>query len=62
MQARSLHKKGGGMSKVMSARDAVEMISTGDTVAIGGLISLVTPEAVIRALGDRFRETVPLEI
>jgi acyl CoA:acetate/3-ketoacid CoA transferase len=57
MQARSLHKKGGGMSKVMSARDAVEMISTGDTVAIGGLISLVTPEAVICALGDRFRET-----
>ena len=35
------------MSKVMSARDAVGMISTGDTVAIGGLISLVTPEAVL---------------
>ncbi|MBI4191021.1 MAG: hypothetical protein HY525_10845 [Betaproteobacteria bacterium] len=43
--------------QVMTARDAVELVKSGDTVVIGGVVSLVTPEATVRALGDRFRRT-----
>ena len=45
------------MSKQVTAEIAVKMVGSGATVAIGGLISLAVPEAVIRALGQRFRET-----
>ena len=44
-------------SKVRSARDAVALIASGSTIAISGNISMVVPEMVLRALGDRFRET-----
>lgn len=45
------------VSKYFSAEEAVKLVGSGDTVAVGGLISLAVPEAVIRALGERFRET-----
>lgn len=45
------------MTKQVTARDAVGLIRSGDTVAIGGVISLVAPEAMLRALGERYRET-----
>ncbi|MDB5838485.1 MAG: coenzyme transferase family protein [Herminiimonas sp.] len=45
------------MSKYVTAEEAVQLVKSGDTVAIAGLISLAVPEEVIRALGQRFRET-----
>lgn len=44
-------------SKQKAAREAVELIASGDTVAISGNVSLVVPEMVLRALGERFRQT-----
>lgn len=44
-------------SKERSARDAVELIAPESTVAISGNISMVVPEMLLRALGDRFRHT-----
>ncbi len=44
-------------SKQRSAREAVELIASGDTVAISGNISMVVPEMVLRTLGERFRDT-----
>jgi propionate CoA-transferase len=44
-------------SKQRSAQEAVDLIASGDTVAISGNISMVVPEMVIRALGERFRAT-----
>jgi len=45
------------MSKQMSADEAVKLVSSGSTVAVGGLISLAVPESVIAALGRRFQDT-----
>ncbi|MGV3655710.1 MAG: acyl CoA:acetate/3-ketoacid CoA transferase [Noviherbaspirillum sp.] len=45
------------MSKQVTAEEAVSLVESGNTIALGGLISLAVPEAVIRALGQRFRET-----
>lgn len=44
-------------SKEMSARDAVGLIRSGSTVVVSGNISMVVPEMVLRALGERFRDT-----
>ncbi|MED4601776.1 CoA-transferase [Paenibacillus validus] len=41
-------------SKVMTAEEAVAKIPSGSTIAIGGLISILCPETVIAALGNRF--------
>ena len=43
--------------QVLSARDAVELVKSGDTVVVSGIVSLIAPEAAVKALGDRFRET-----
>lgn len=36
---------------------AVSLIGTGATVASAGVIGWVTPDVVLKALGDRFRKT-----
>ncbi|BCJ85625.1 acyl CoA:acetate/3-ketoacid CoA transferase [Effusibacillus dendaii] len=41
-------------SKVMTAEEAVANIQDGSTIVIGGLISILCPEKVISALGNRF--------
>jgi primosomal replication protein N len=43
--------------KIVSASDAVELIRDGDTVAVSGFVAQGAPEAVLKALGERFEET-----
>lgn len=45
------------MSKIVSASAAVAGIPDGATVASAGVIGWVTPDAVLRALGQRFADT-----
>jgi len=45
------------MSKFCSAADAVKVVQSGQTVASVGVIGWITPDAVLKALADRFRET-----
>lgn len=42
------------MNKVMSAEQAVRLVADGDTISISGVIGFICPDAVLRALGDRF--------
>ena len=42
------------MSKVCSAADAVSDIHSGQTVASIGVIGWITPDALLKSLGDRF--------
>ncbi|MEZ5568347.1 MAG: CoA-transferase [Halioglobus sp.] len=44
-------------SKVVSAEAAVDLIADGDTVGILGCIGWVTPDAVLKALSERFEKT-----
>lgn len=41
-------------SKVVSAEEAVSLIRDGDAVACVGVIGWITPDRVLKALGDRF--------
>jgi propionate CoA-transferase len=43
--------------KIVSASDAVELIRDGDTLAVSGFVAQGAPEAVLKALGERFEET-----
>jgi len=45
------------MSKLTDAAAAVASIRDGETVASVGVIGWITPDKVLKALGDRFRET-----
>lgn len=45
------------MSKIVTAQQAIAEISNGATVASAGVIGWVTPDMVLKALGDRFAET-----
>lgn len=45
------------MTKITSAADAVSRISSNATVASVGVIGWITPDDVLKALGDRFRQT-----
>jgi propionate CoA-transferase len=45
------------MSKQVTAQEAVQLVQSGDTVVVAGLISLAVPETVLCALGQRFRES-----
>lgn len=45
------------MSKVTTAQDAVSSIPSKATVASAGVIGWVTPDKVLKALGERFAET-----
>lgn len=42
------------MSKRITAEDAAELIRTGDTVASVGVIGWITPDALLKAVADRF--------
>src|SRR5687768_5823627 len=44
-------------SKIVSAEEAVKNIPSDATITIGGLISILCPEKVMDALGDRFART-----
>ena len=43
--------------KVISATDAVSLINDGDTVCVSGFVTQGAPEAVLKALGERYKET-----
>jgi propionate CoA-transferase len=43
--------------QVMTAAQAAQMVKTGDTVAVCGVVSLLSTEAVLQALEDRFADT-----
>jgi len=45
------------MTKIVTAAEAVADIPDGATVASAGVIGWVTPDAVLKALGQRFRDT-----
>jgi len=45
------------MTKVVDAQTAVEGIRDGQTVASVGVIGWITPDKVLKALGERFRQT-----
>lgn len=44
-------------SRIMEAAQAAALVKSGDTVAISGVVSLLSTEAVLRALENRFAET-----
>ncbi|PLR87150.1 acyl CoA:acetate/3-ketoacid CoA transferase [Bacillus sp. V33-4] len=44
-------------SKIVSAEEAVSNIPSGAMITIGGLISILCPEKVLAALGNRFSKT-----
>lgn len=61
-----VHKSGSGVrrqvpqrtkQKLISASDAVALVHDNDTVCISGFVTQGSPEAVLKALGDRFEET-----
>lgn len=39
---------------ILDAAQAARLIKSGDTVIVGGVVSMVAPEIVMRALGERF--------
>lgn len=41
----------------MSASQAATLVRAGDTVVISGVVSLISPEAALKALGERYRDT-----
>jgi propionate CoA-transferase len=45
------------VGKVTTARDAIEIIRSGDTIASNGYAGCGTPEQLLLALGERFQET-----
>lgn len=40
--------------KIVTASDAVELVRSGDTVAVSGFVTQGSPEAILQALGSRF--------
>lgn len=45
------------LQKVISSSDAVSLVQNGDTVSVSGFVCQGPPEAVLRALGDRYART-----
>jgi propionate CoA-transferase len=43
--------------KVISAADAVSLVNDGDTVCVSGFVTQGAPEAVLVALGERYKQT-----
>jgi propionate CoA-transferase len=43
--------------KLISASDAVHLVRDGDTLCVSGFVTQGAPEAVLKALGDRFEAT-----
>jgi propionate CoA-transferase len=46
-----------GVDKQVTVEEAARLVPSGVTLALGGLISLAVPEAILRALGERFQAT-----
>jgi acyl CoA:acetate/3-ketoacid CoA transferase len=44
----------GATVQILTAEQAAELVESGDTVIVGGVVSMVAPEAAMRALGERF--------
>ncbi|HEX8664563.1 MAG TPA: acyl CoA:acetate/3-ketoacid CoA transferase [Beijerinckiaceae bacterium] len=44
-------------NKIVSAREAVALVRDGDTVAVSGFVGIGTPDELIIALAERFRDT-----
>lgn len=44
-------------NKVVTAEDAVSLVSSGDTITCSGFVCQGTPEHLLKALGDAYRET-----
>lgn len=44
--------------KVVSASDAVELVRSGDTIAVSGFVAQGSPEALLKALGERFDASI----
>src|SRR5215216_1135960 len=44
-------------NKIVTAREAIALIRDGDTVAVSGFVGIGTPDELIIALSERFRET-----
>ena len=43
------------MSKICSAQEAVSVVKSGDAVASVGVIGWITPDALLKALAERFK-------
>jgi propionate CoA-transferase len=48
---------GSSRNKVVSVEDAVYLVPDGATITVGGFVAQGSPEYVLEALGQRFRET-----
>lgn len=49
--------------RVIDAAAAAAMVCSGDTVLVGGVVSMVAPEAVMKAMGERFvRDGAPSDL
>src|SRR4051794_41325447 len=44
-------------NKIVSAQEAVALVRDGDTVAVSGFVGIGTPDELIVALAERFRDT-----
>src|SRR4051794_6330454 len=44
-------------NKIVTAREAIALVRDGDTVAVSGFVGIGTPDELIIALAERFRET-----
>ncbi|MFL5197679.1 MAG: CoA-transferase, partial [Microvirga sp.] len=44
-------------NKIVTAPEAIALIRDGDTVAVSGFVGIGTPDELIIALAERFRET-----
>ena len=47
------------MSKVMTAAQAAALVADGATVAVNSSSGLLCPDAMLKALGERFAMTLP---
>ncbi len=50
-------KQNKNIMKIMRAAEAVQLVSSGDTIAICGVVSLLSTETVLAALEKRFNDT-----
>lgn len=50
-------RHGSGRHKAVTAEDAVHLIRSGSTITVGGFVTQGAPEELLKALGDRYRQT-----